>query len=148
MDDVALPDGTRLSGRLDKVEFATPWDGRSSVAVNVVDYKTKAPMSRNAILGRTASATGNEWRQLLFYRLLLDRWRGGVMCMERGEVDFLEPNAAGKYKKEQFDITASLADEFQRQVGDVAAKIRALAFWNERCNDRECPYCNLRELMG
>ncbi|MDO8520711.1 MAG: ATP-dependent DNA helicase, partial [bacterium] len=88
-----------LRGMLDKVEF---FGGNK---VNVVDYKTAKPKSRNVIEGNTKDADGNYKRQLVFYKLLLDRYDAGKFVMETGEVDFIEPDKAGKYHKEKFSVT-------------------------------------------
>ncbi|HXK36945.1 MAG TPA: ATP-dependent DNA helicase [Candidatus Paceibacterota bacterium] len=146
ISDGVIIEGIRLRGKLDKVEFLEGMpSGTATIAV--VDYKTKEPTSRNAIQGNTKSSTGDEWRQLVFYRLLMDHWRDGQWRMVRGEIDFLKPNASGRYKKEAFEITSSDVRALTEQVCAVAGHIRAMDFWNERCGDRECRYCRLRDLM-
>ncbi len=136
-------DGIPLSGQLDRIEPAP--DGRT---VNVVDYKTKEPMSANEIMGKTKNSTGNEFRQLVFYKLLLDRWQKGKFKMVSGEIDFLEPNDSGKYKKEKFAISGEQVKELEKVVRDVVSQISELSFWDKSCDDEDCEYCALRKMMA
>ena len=51
VDGIRLSDDVMVAGRLDRVEMLD-----QQGTVHVVDYKTKQPMSRNAIEGKTASS--------------------------------------------------------------------------------------------
>ena len=141
VDRVELAPGVWLTGKLDKVEFNT--DG----TVTVVDYKTKQPMSANAIRGVTKTSSGNEYRQLLFYKLLLDRHNAGAWHMTSGQIDFLEPAESGKYKKETFPITSGMTKDLAQDIVAAIKSIRSLKFWDKRCPDWTCRYCRLRDLM-
>lgn len=145
IDRVSLGKNVVLTGKIDKVEIL------SSGSINVVDYKTKEPMSSNAIKGVTQTSTGNEYRQLLFYKILLDHYapgKGNTWNMQSGQIDFLEPNKSGKYKKEWFPITSDMTKDLQETIKDVVNRIRNLSFWNDRCDDSRCRFCQLREMMG
>lgn len=131
-----------IKGKLDKVELLNEFD------VNVVDYKTGKPKSRNEIEGKTASSEGNYKRQLVFYKLLLDKAYPEKYRMLSGEVDFIEPSENGKYRKEKFDITGDEVKEVEEEVKRVGQEIYDLAFWDKRCDDKDCRYCALREVMG
>jgi len=132
-----------LKGNLDKVEIINA-DGN----VNVVDYKTGKPKSRNDIEGKTASSDGNYKRQLVFYKLILDKAYEGKYRMTSGEIDFVEPAENGKYRKEKFDITDLEVVELGDVVKRVCAEIYNLSFWDSRCGEKDCEYCKLREVMG
>lgn len=129
-----------LTGIIDKVEIIK--DGK----VNVVDYKTGSPKSRNAIEGKTKNSNGDQKRQLVFYKLLLDRYAGEKWEMVSGELDFVEPNSSGKYKKEQFEIDNEECKELEELIGRVAGEITTLSFWGERCNEKDCEYCRMRDM--
>jgi len=139
VERVQLDSDIVLTGKLDKVELLD--DG----TVTVVDYKTKAPMSTNAIRGLTKSSTGNEWRQLLFYKLLLDL--DGTWNMTSGQIDFLEPSPSGTYKKEALGVTAEMTGDLKTVIRNMYESVRELSFWNERCNARDCRYCAIRNRM-
>jgi DNA helicase-2/ATP-dependent DNA helicase PcrA len=130
-----------LKGNLDKVEILS--DGR----VNVVDYKTAKPRSRNDIEGKTKSSEGDYKRQLVFYKLLLDRFERGKFNMQTGEIDFIEPNDRGQYKKEKFEILSEEVGELEKIILRVAEEILSLSFWNARCGEPKCESCALRSMM-
>ena len=129
----------RLVGMLDKVEILNDRN-----EVNVVDYKTGKPKSRNFIEGKLKDGTGNIFRQLVFYKLLLDGYKEGKYTMISGEIDFVEPNDRGKYKKEKFDIGPKDTKDLEGVITDAADEILNLKFWDQRCDDVECTYCLLR----
>jgi len=133
------PDVT-ITGKLDRMELLD-----NANTVNVVDYKTGKPKSRNAILGLTKSGDENYIRQLTFYNLLLDKQ--GKYRMASGEIDFVEPDDRGKYRKELFRIIPEGVSALETQIKAVAQEILDLAFWNRTCDDPECRYCLLRAMM-
>lgn len=136
-----------LKGTLDKIEIQN--DG----SVIVVDYKTKKPMSRNQIEGKTKSGDGNYKRQLVFYKILLDKYdnlpaqAGGKYQMKVGELDFIEPDDKDRYKKENFEITEEDEKEVLALISRTAYEIATLGFWNKKCDDKDCEYCALRNIM-
>jgi DNA helicase-2/ATP-dependent DNA helicase PcrA len=129
-----------INGKLDKIEIL---DGRGKV--NVVDYKTGKTQSRNALEGKTKTASGNYKRQLVFYRLLLDR--SGRFSMVSGDIDFVEPDDNGKFHKESFTIERAELEDLEKTILRVADEIRSLAFWNKTCDEPECRYCGLRKII-
>ena len=138
-----------IKGRLDKIEIL---DGGGRV--NVVDYKTGKPRSRNEILGDTKNSKGNMKRQLDFYKLLLDSYENSTSIargvskyeMVSGEIDFVEPNDRGKYKKELFEITSGDVAKVKEEVIKVGNEILSISFWEKKCDDKECEWCRLRAL--
>jgi DNA helicase-2/ATP-dependent DNA helicase PcrA len=134
---VRLAEGVILNGKLDKIEFV---EG----GVNVVDYKTGNPKSRNELEGKTKQASGNEKRQLIFYKLLLDLFNKKELVFFSGELDFIEPDAHGKYHKELFFITEEETRELKELILSVSTEIRDLSFWDKRCDEKDCRYCQLR----
>ncbi len=136
------PGGKRelpLRGKIDKIEH----DEMNHVTV--VDYKTGTPKSRNVILGKTKTSDGGIFRQLLFYKLLLDSLPGRSFNMTTGEIDFVEPDAKGRYRKESFDITVDQVATFKRELQDIVENIYTLSFWNTHCTNRHCEFCKLSE---
>ena len=136
--DLKLGDIT-LTGKIDKIERT------DSINVNVIDYKTGRPKSRNNILGETKNSDGNYYRQLVFYNLLLDL--GGKYKMKSGTIDFIETNERGVYKREVFDISRAEVEDLKNKIIKVSKEILDLSFWNKKCDDPNCQYCKLRELV-
>ncbi|PJE50689.1 MAG: hypothetical protein COV29_03065 [Candidatus Yanofskybacteria bacterium CG10_big_fil_rev_8_21_14_0_10_36_16] len=141
---IELEPNIMINGQLDKVEFID--DGNR---VNVVDYKTGKPKSRNYIIGKTtATGAGDYKRQLVFYKLLLDNYSGGKYDMVSGEIDFVEPDEKKRYKKELFTVEPSEVKELKDLVLEKSNEILELSFWDKRCDDKECKFCELRNLMA
>jgi len=150
--NVFLDGEVRLTGKIDKIEIL---DGKR---VNVVDYKTGKRKTRNELDGKTRNASGNERRQLVFYKLLLDKLPDSPYIMTSGEIDFVEPEKrTEKFYKEKFEITDEDVRSLEYKIQDVTGEILGFAFWDERCEggdrtvrgkDTKCSYCRLRECMS
>lgn len=133
----------RLTGIIDKMEILDDVG-----TVNVVDYKTGKPKSRGTIEGATKSSDGGIKRQLLFYRLLLELYKdGGKFDMVSGDIDFVEPDEKGRYKKEHFDIVPEDVEELKQLILKVSNEILSLSFWDRFCDDSKCEFCELRKMM-
>jgi DNA helicase-2/ATP-dependent DNA helicase PcrA len=156
IDALPLDDGTLINGKLDRIEFLdTPGikdgagiaesSGVSREAVRVIDYKTGKPKTRNDIEGLTASSDGNYKRQLVFYKLLLDK--EGKRDMKDGVIQFIEPDDRGAMHREEFAITAGEVKALEKLVVDVAREILDLSFWDKGCHKPDCKYCDLRKGM-
>lgn len=134
-----LAPGIHISGKLDKVEMTG--DRRAIVT----DYKTGKQKSRNVIEGKTKDSSGDMKRQLQFYKLLLQLHDS--IDMEEGVIEFLEPSDSGQYKREAFEISDTEVTELKETIVHVADEITSLAFWDKRCDDKECEYCAYRNLI-
>jgi DNA helicase-2/ATP-dependent DNA helicase PcrA len=128
-----------LRGRFDRIDVL------SDIAVRVVDYKFKKPMSRNEIAGLTKSSDGNYYRQLTFYKLLVEA--GTSWKMKEASLDFLEPDAKSKFKQEIFAPSDAEVVELKKEIERVSQEILAMEFLDKRCDDKECRYCELRISM-
>jgi DNA helicase-2/ATP-dependent DNA helicase PcrA len=129
-----------LKGKLDKVEI-----GESGVTV--YDYKTSKPKTKNYILGKTKNSNGEYWRQLVFYKMLLDRLLTSSWNMKAGVIDFVEPDNKGRYKREVFEVKEEDVAELEKEIKGVSEEILNLQFWNNTCDDPNCEYCELRKMM-
>jgi DNA helicase-2/ATP-dependent DNA helicase PcrA len=140
---VFLTPDIRLTGKIDKLEFLG-----SGAEVNVVDYKTGRPKSRRDIEGETASSRGDIKRQLVFYNLLLNLHEDRKYRMVSGEIDFVQPDEKGRYHMESFTVTPEEISELEALAKRVAGEILSLAFWDRRCEKKDCEFCALREMMS
>ncbi len=151
VDGIVLEDGTAINGKLDRIEFLSGTGTEPSIGegapelVRVVDYKTGKPKTRNDIEGNTASSDGNYKRQLVFYKLLLDK--EGKRNMTDGIIQFIEPDDKGKLHREEFSITPGETKVLEAQVMQVAREILDLSFWDKECHEKDCKYCELRKGM-
>jgi DNA helicase-2/ATP-dependent DNA helicase PcrA len=152
ISDVMLTPDIRLTGKIDKLEFIDAGN-----KVNVVDYKTGKPKSRSQIEGKAKEVEDEEEsegqiegggikRQLVFYKILLDRQ--GKYDMVSADVDFVEPMPSGKYKKEMFEVVPEEVAALEKEIMRMGTEIIEGAFWEKRCDDPKCEYCALRDLMN
>ncbi len=135
-------DNVRLTGKLDKVEIS---DEKNDV--NVVDYKTSKAKTRNEIEGKTKNSDGDIKRQLVFYNILLKGYMDGKYKMISGEIDFIEPDEKGRCKKEVFVMDAAEVKELEGIIKKTAEEILNLNFWDKRCGEKDCEFCQLRDFM-
>ncbi len=142
INNVGISAEITLSGKLDLVQIL---NARNEVSV--WDFKTGKPKSRNELEGKTKVGNGDYKRQLVFYQLLLNHYRGGKYKMVEGIIDFLKPKPNGSYAREVFVITPDEQQELLATIARVAQEICSLSFWHSRCDDAECEYCALRSLM-
>jgi len=140
---IELAENIVINGKIDKIEMID-----SSNNVNVIDYKTGRPKSRNEIEGNTKNSKGGYKRQLIFYNLLLNNYQNNKFKMISGEIDFIEPDIRGNYKKEKFEIKKEEVNELEEQINNVAKEIINLDFWDKLCDDAKCDYCNMRKIMN
>ena len=131
--EIAVP----LRGKLDRIAFLTDRD------VVVTDFKTAKPKSRNEILGTTKNANGDYFRQLVFYRLLLDLYDNGRWRMQAGEINFIEPDSRDTYHQERFEITDDVIALLRSTIASASRDVWTGAFWNATCGRADCPYCRL-----
>lgn len=127
-----------LRGTLDRMDILKNGD------CVVIDYKTGKPKTRNEIEGKTKNGTGDYKRQLVFYALLLERSLE-KRHMDKGILDFVEPDPKGKYHREEFAVTKEEKSALEEIIQQVAEEILALAFWNTNCENKDCEFCRLRQ---
>jgi DNA helicase-2/ATP-dependent DNA helicase PcrA len=122
-----------LKGNLDKIEMLNDHD------VNVVDYKTGKRKSNNK---------ENYYRQLTFYKLLLELDEKKKYVMKSGELDFIEPDDKGKYKKDVFEINDLEVDDLKKLIREKALEIYNLNFWDKNCEEKNCEFCKLGKSLS
>ncbi|MFH1451290.1 MAG: ATP-dependent DNA helicase [bacterium] len=140
---IMLTPEIRLTGKIDKIELLNQGGG-----VNVVDYKTGRPKSRREIEGITKNSRGDIKRQLVFYRLLLDNYPKLKYKMLFAEIDFVEPDAKGRYKKESFEISRAEVNDLEKLIKKTVKEITSVSFWNKRCENKDCEFCRLRKMIA
>ena len=135
-----LPKPLSIVGKLDKIEGAG-----SRV---VIDYKTGEPKSRGFIEGKTKNSDGEIKRQLVFYKLLVDSSFDLMGEMTEGVIDFIEPNKAGKHKKESFFISEEEVEDLKGLIAQMAEEVYRLSFWDKDCGDPKCKFCLMRKELN
>lgn len=131
-------DGVPLKGVLDKLEFTFS-------DVNVVDYKTGKPENAKEKLKRPDEKNpqgGDYWRQIVFYKILMDLDYTHTWTMISGEIDFVQkPDKEDLYKKERFYPLPEDISIVKGQIKFAYEKILAHDF-SKGCQEEECTWCN------
>lgn len=130
-------DGVPVNGAIDKMEI----EGRY---VNVIDYKTGKPDNGGKKLYPPSEKDplgGDYWRQIVFYKLLLDNDKSSNYTMVSGEIDFVEPDASGAYVKKKVVVTPEDVSLVRAQIKDTYQKILAFDF-KTGCGKEDCSWCN------
>lgn len=128
--------GVPLKGVLDKVEIYP-------THVNVVDYKTgKHKAEKIKRPSEKLPAGGDYWRQIVFYKMLLDSDKKNNWSMASGKIAYVEPDRkTSKFQDVQIDVTPEDLRQVGEQVTDTYNKIKAYEF-NKTCEDKNCQWCN------
>ncbi len=145
--ETQLSPNLKITGKLDKIEILKT-NSNGLFEVNVVDYKTSKPKSRGEIEGLTKNSNGDIKRQLVFYNLLLNKYKDGKRYkMISGEIDFIEPDEKGRYKRELFSIDKIETNKLEELIKKTAKEILNLEFWDKGCEKKGCKFCALRKAM-
>lgn len=130
----------RLHGKLDAVID-------TGDVLEVFDYKTKKKMSVNEIKGETANSDGGYFRQLIFYRMLLEaqaKYKGKHIVPS---LVFLTPDDKGTCHIQTLEVEG-------KDIADVKEKIQQLitSVWSGEivrgeCEEEKCEYCSLLNVI-
>ncbi len=140
---IRINDDLFINGKIDMIEPTN-----KNMNVDVYDFKTGEVKSRNVIEGITKDSDGNYKRQLIFYKLILDKYKNGFYKMQNGVIEFVEPNDNYKYKREIFKIEKEETKDLLNKILEVGDEITNLSFWSQKCDDKKCEYCRLREYIA
>lgn len=138
---IRFTDDIFINGTIDMVEHLP-----KTKDVIVYDFKTGKPKKRYEIDKPDGKYAGYK-RQLVFYKLLLDRYQNGKMNMNTGVIEFVEADIKGEYHSEAFEITDDQTKELEELIRTVSQEIMSLAFWDRTCDDPDCEYCQLRHYV-
>ena len=138
--------GVTLNGKLDKIELLPKNE------VRIIDYKTGHPKSRNEIMGKTKTSTGGIFRQLVFYKLLLDslpathgssaNWRTTThYSMQAGVIEFIESDP---FRSESFTIEKTDIDTLKKEIKTLITTFEKGTYENFACHKKDCEFCELR----
>jgi DNA helicase-2/ATP-dependent DNA helicase PcrA len=118
----------------------------TGLAVNVFDYKTRQSMSVAQIKGQTKNSTGDYFRQLVFYKLLLrDDPRFRTKKINTALV-FVSPDKKDRCPIIELEATEVDITTIKRQIQSVIDSVWSGAIATATCSDENCQYCRLNLL--
>ena len=125
--------GIPITGKMDRLNFYTDH-------VSVTDYKTGKYLAAKIQHPSTTNPLGGDyWRQIVFYKILIDSDKKHPWTLKYGEVDFILEENAKKPIKISIDN-----DDYQMvsdQIVDVYDRIMSHKF-DQGCGDENCKWCN------
>jgi len=130
-----------IKGVLDRV------DVKSGGEIVVTDYKTgnytKTKTSRNLKPPDDKNELGGDyWRQIVFYKLLVDSDKKHNWNMTTGYVDFVEPKQkTTEFKREKFVVSPQHIETVGQQIEASWQRIRDHDF-NRLCDHEDCYWCD------
>ncbi len=133
-------DGIPIKGRIDRIELLN--NGK----VRVIDFKTGKYKTMGQIIGTTKDSNGQIKRQIVFYKLLLQQLKERKYVFDYGTVDFVEPDDKGDFHRENLVPDEEDVKKLTDEIKFVYDEVTNLKFWNKRCDDPKCEYCQMRDL--
>ncbi len=132
--------GIPIKGFIDKIEIYKDY-------VHVVDYKTGDPTRAKTKQKLKAPSEkdpngGDYWRQIVFYKILMDSDKKENYNMVTGEVDFIEPNAkTGEFSNSKYAVQPEEMEMVGTQIVETVDNIKNYKF-DTTCADEDCMWCN------
>jgi DNA helicase-2/ATP-dependent DNA helicase PcrA len=133
-----LLDGIPVTGKVDKIELGAN-------GCMVVDYKTgKSDKAKEHTLppNENNPQGGDYWRQMVFYKILLENKDGERYRVNNGMFDYLEKDkTSGEYKRIYVPMTQADETAVRAQLKETYASIMNHEF-TKGCGDEKCRWCN------
>lgn len=129
--------GIPIKGKLDRVDVFKDY-------VEVIDYKTGKPENASAKFNKPNDKDpkgGDYWRQIVFYKLLLDSDKKHDWNMHSGFMAFVEPDKKDNLITKKITVSPDDLDVVGSQIKDTWTKIQNHEFL-DGCQDDKCYWCN------
>ena len=131
-------DGVPVTGKIDRIEL-------SGDSCKVIDYKTgdpdKSATPMTAPPNEKEPLGGDYWRQMVFYKLLLEHYEAKSWKVTLGMFDFVQKNKNGEYKQVVVPVYAQDEEIVRAQIKDSYTRIMNHEF-DRGCGKETCHWCN------
>lgn len=109
---------------------------------NVIDYKTgKLQADRLAPPSPSNPNGGTYWRQLIFYKLLVESSGITLHPVRQAQIDYLTPNGNGVFEQKAIEISREDVEQFKAILKNTYRSIQQHEF-TQGCGKRSCKWCN------
>ncbi len=138
--DNAEYEGVPIKGVLDRVAIKKD-------EVIITDYKTGNPTGSHTRLKLNTPSDkkpegGDYWRQIVFYKILLDSDRKHNWNMITGIMDFVEPDKkTGAFTQKSYVVSPEHIKKVGEQITSTWADIQAHKF-EKGCGEDDCQWCD------
>ena len=126
-----------LTGILDKVEIYKD-------RIEIIDYKTGKYENAKPKLSPPKERMpqgGDYWRQMVFYKILIDQDPMLSWSLSHGYFDFIQADEKGELRREKIQIRPEDEQLVKEQIKQVWTSIKAYKF-QPGCNQADCTWCN------
>lgn len=130
----------KIHGKLDAIISGSDF-------VNVYDYKTRQGMSENEIKGNTKNSTGDYFRQLVYYKMLIaedSRFSGKNIVPS---LIFVSPDKKGECAEVSFPIEKNDVEKLVNQINELVRSVWSGEFMQRKCDDQDCKWCPLKNFL-
>ena len=130
--------GVPVTGKIDRVELYGD-------TCKVIDYKTgdpdKSATANTAPPNDKEPLGGDYWRQMVFYKLLLENYEERSWKVTIGMFDYIQKSKTGEYKQIVVPVYAKDEEVVLQQLKDAYARIMNHEF-DHGCGKETCHWCN------
>lgn len=136
IDRVEL-DGVPIAGVLDKIEWL------DNGTLRIVDYKTGTPApNKTAPPDDKQPYGGDYWRQLAFYKILLEKANIYPEPVGKTAISWLEPDKRGAFPITEVSFSGEEIHFVENLIRETWANIQAARF-SPGCGKDDCPWCRM-----
>ncbi|MEK7669056.1 MAG: ATP-dependent DNA helicase [Patescibacteria group bacterium] len=129
----------KLHGKLDAII-------EKEKEVLVFDYKTREAKSPAALRGETAGETGDYFRQLVFYKMLLESNKKFVGKTIEPALVFVKPDSKNRCPTITPPITETDIEKVRAEINSLIESVWSGKILNSFCSDKDCKYCGYQKL--
>ncbi len=131
-------DGIPVTAKIDKIEIYGD-------SCNVIDYKTgdpdKSATANTSPPNEKEPNGGDYWRQMVFYKLLLENNDDKNWKVTTGRFDYLQKSKTGEYKQITVPVFPQDETTVRQQLKESYTSIMNHEF-NTGCGKPDCYWCN------
>lgn len=130
-------DGAVLNGAIDKIELLDNGHAR------IVDYKTGRPKKERVARPDDDNPLGGDYfRQLLFYKVLLEQSHIFSETVSNGIISWIEDDKKGNFRYDDLPFSNHDAQWMKTLILETWAKIQRHEF-STGCGKPDCAWCNM-----
>jgi DNA helicase-2/ATP-dependent DNA helicase PcrA len=130
-------EGIPLKGVIDKIEYL------EQNTLRIVDYKTGAyDKKRVALPSEDNPIGGDYYRQLLFYKVLVEQSHLFSETVAKGLISWIEPNAKRNLVYDEMAFSKEDSTWMRQLITETYANIRQLKF-DTGCGEPDCAWCRM-----
>ncbi len=131
-----------LTGTIDKLLITSNLGVKS---IHIIDYKTgKLKEDRLKPPTNAKPEGGIYWRQLVFYKILVEQSKLYPYPIRSASIDYLTPDTNGKFPQKTIEFTPDDNAHVEQLIEQVYSNIQNHQF-SEGCGKKSCKWCDFAQ---